>query len=48
MKGDQGRLMHIYCYILHTGVEAAEEVHAGARDLPNQGPTPSRDGRLVR
>jgi hypothetical protein len=48
MEGDQGCLqaclMHIYCYIIHTGVEVADEAHAGARDLPDQGPTPSWDG----
>jgi hypothetical protein len=46
-KGDQGclqaRLLHIYYHIPQAGVEAEDETHAGARDLPNQGPAPSRE-----
>jgi hypothetical protein len=48
MQGDQGCLqtclVDIYCHILHTGVEAGDEAHAGAWDLPDQGLAPSWDG----
>jgi hypothetical protein len=51
MEGDLERLqaspLHIYCHILHAGVKAADEAHVGERGLSDQGPTPSRDGRLV-
>jgi hypothetical protein len=50
-EGDQGHLqacsLHIYYHILHTSVEAADEAHACARYLTDQGPAPSRDGRLI-
>jgi hypothetical protein len=50
-KGDQGRLqarlLHIYCHILHAGVEAADEAHTVERDLSDQGPASSGDGQLV-
>jgi hypothetical protein len=45
MEGDQGHLQleldDIYCYILHVVVEALDEAHTTARDLVDQGPTPS-------
>jgi hypothetical protein len=51
MEGDQVHfqacLLHICCYILHVGVEATDEAHAGERDLSDQVPAPSGDGRLV-
>jgi hypothetical protein len=51
MEGDQGRLqawpLHIHCHILYEVVEAADDGHIGARDLSDQGPAPSWDGRLV-
>jgi hypothetical protein len=51
MKSDQGCLqahpLHIYYHILHASVEATDEAYVGERDLPDQGPAPSRDGRLI-
>jgi hypothetical protein len=48
----QAHPLHIYCYVLHVGefnsllhvgVEAVDEAHAGERDLSNQGPAPLGD-----
>jgi hypothetical protein len=47
MKGDQGHPIDIYCYILYTSVETADQAHVGTQDLLNHGPTPSWDDRLV-
>ena len=51
MKGDQGCHQAcppgIYRCLLHAGVEVAGEAHVGAWHLPDQGPAPSWDGRLV-
>jgi hypothetical protein len=33
--------------IKDTSVEATDEAHVGERDLPDQGPAPSTNGRLV-
>jgi hypothetical protein len=51
MKGAQWHIqvcsLHICCHILHADVEATDEAHASERDLPDQEPAHSVDGRLV-